>query len=71
MRTLIDIPQPQIEALSELGRRRRLSRAAIVRAAIGEYLSRNGLADREGCFGLWGRKAADGLAYQRRVRAEW
>jgi predicted transcriptional regulator len=68
---LIDIPDPQIEALGELGRRRRMSRAAIIRQAIAEYLSRNGTEDRDSAFGLWGPKAPDGLAYQRRVRAEW
>ena len=71
MRTLIDIPDRQIEALGELGRRRQMSRAAIVREAIGEYLSRNGVEDRDSDFGLWGREAPDGLAYQRRIRAEW
>jgi len=71
LRTLIDIPDPQVEALGELGRRRRMSRAAIIRQAIGEYLSRNGAEDRDSEFGLWGLKTPDGLAYQRRVRAEW
>ena len=38
MRTLVDIPERQLEALAEIGARRKLSRAAIIREAIEAYL---------------------------------
>jgi hypothetical protein len=71
MRTLIDIPDDQISQLADVGRRRGASRAALVREAIGEYLERQGGEPRSSAFGLWGKRAPDGLAYQRKLRAEW
>ena len=71
MRTLIDIPASQIAALSTLCDRLKQPRAAIVRAAISEYLARHHQPDAEDAFGLWGAAAQDGVAYQREVRGEW
>lgn len=71
VRTLIDIPDDQIAGLADVGRRRGASRAALVREAIGEYLDRHGGEARETAFGLWGKRAPDGLAYQLKLRAEW
>jgi metal-responsive CopG/Arc/MetJ family transcriptional regulator len=71
MRTLIDIPDRMAEALGAIGARRRVSRASLVREALSEYLDRHGTADRGAAFGLWGRHVRDGLAWQRKIRAEW
>jgi hypothetical protein len=71
MRTIIDIPDDQVAQLADVGRRRGVSRAALVREAIGAYLERHGGKARESAFGLWGKGAPDGLAYQRKLRAEW
>jgi metal-responsive CopG/Arc/MetJ family transcriptional regulator len=71
MRTLIDIPQPDLENLDALSAKRNLPRAAVVREAIAEYLARHA-HDSSQAFGLWGeQKRRDGVAYQRKVRAEW
>ena len=70
MRTLIDLPEDQLRALSEIGRRTRRSRAAVIRDAVADYLtSRRGEAAE--AFGLWGAKGVDGLTYQKKARAEW
>ena len=71
MRTLIDIPDTQIAALSAVCERLKQPRAAIVRAAISEYLDRHHRPAETGAFGLWGPTAPDGLAYQRGMRDEW
>jgi metal-responsive CopG/Arc/MetJ family transcriptional regulator len=71
MRTLVDLPEPDVQALDEIGRRRRVSRAKVIRQAVGEYLARNAEGDVEAAFGLWRDQAVDGLDYQRRAREEW
>lgn len=71
MRTLIDIPEPIAEALTEIGARRKRSRASVVREALGEYVSRHRAGSLDAAFGLWGKSAGDGLAWQRKIRSEW
>lgn len=71
MRTLVDIPDDQIQALATLCERAHQPRAALIREAIAEYLARHHQADTQAAFGLWGSEAEDGLAYQDRLRAEW
>lgn len=71
MRTLIDLPEPDLKTLDKLSGDRKLSRAAIVREAIAEYLARHKPAADQ-AFGLWGQQAhEDGVDYQRKARAEW
>jgi len=71
MRTLIDIPDAQIAELGAVCERLKRPRAAVVRAAISEYLARHRRSADADAFGLWGLTAQDGLAYQRERRAEW
>lgn len=71
MRTLVDLPDSQVQALADLCKRERLSRAAIIRDAVAEYLERHAVKPVDAAFGLWGAEAPDGLAYQEQVRAEW
>jgi predicted transcriptional regulator len=71
MRTLIDIPDAQIEALAALCERVNQPRAAIVREAIAEYIAKRRVAYQPNAFGLWGRDTEDGLAFQAKARAEW
>ena len=71
MRTLIDIPPDQIEAIAALCARVKQSRAAIVRTAIAEYLVKRKVIDHDDAFGLWGAETEDGLAFQEKARAEW
>jgi predicted transcriptional regulator len=71
MRALIDVNDAQIEALDALAKRVRRSRAALIRAAIDDYLDRHFREQVEDGFGLWGDRKVDGLAYQEKVRGEW
>ena len=71
MRTLVDIPEYDLNALDDLSRHRRLSRAEVIRAAIREYLVRHRGADCDDAFGLWARGAEDGPEFELRLRSEW
>ena len=71
MRTLIDLPDTQIQALAALCERVRQPRAAIIREAVAEYLERRSTKPLDAAFGLWGSEAPDGLTFQEKARAEW
>jgi predicted transcriptional regulator len=71
MRTLIDLPDSQIQALAALCERVRQPRAAVIREAVAEYLERREMKSADAAYGLWGDKAVDGLAYQHKARAQW
>jgi predicted transcriptional regulator len=71
MRALVDMNDVQVDALDSLAKRMRQSRAALIRAAIDEYLARHRREQVEDGFGLWGAHKVDGLAYQKKTRSEW
>ena len=72
MRTLIDLPDSQIEALAALGEQFRQPRAALIREAVAEYLARHrSPKSADEAFGLWGSGGPDGLAFQKKARSEW
>ena len=71
MKTVVELPEEQIEALKRLSERSRLPRAALVRQAVAEFLLlHQGKTDGE-AFGLWKNRKLDGLDYQRRLREKW
>ncbi|HWF75886.1 MAG TPA: CopG family transcriptional regulator [Caulobacteraceae bacterium] len=74
MRTLVDIPDDQLEELTKLAEREKVSRAALVREAVAALLSakrKTGDDAIDAAFGLWAGMEEDGLAYQERLRSEW
>ncbi len=71
MRTIVDLPDRQIEALKQLSESAHSSRAELVRRAIDEYLARHLPAQDDDAFGLWEKRKTDGLIYQERARDEW
>ncbi len=71
MRTLVDIEDTAIEQLDNLAARSKQSRAALIRQAISEFLGKGRSQAAADAFGLWGKQKIDGLAYERKVRAEW
>ena len=71
MRTIVDLPDEQIEALKRMSDSARLSRAELMRRAVGEYLARHQPAPDDEAFGLWKKRKIDGVAYQEHARAEW
>ncbi len=71
MRTLVDIGDQEVKALDRLARREKMSRAALIRKAIDDFLARNNADSEVEAFGLWGAGKIDGLAYQEDIRSEW
>jgi hypothetical protein len=71
MRTIIDLPADQLEALDSLCRREGISRAEGVRRAVAEHLQQHQTANAHEAFGLWRGRGVDALAYERRLRREW
>ena len=71
MRTLVDIPDRQIEELEVICKKNDLSRAEVVRRAIAAFIERNRASSTDQAFGLWSKNAEDGLDYQTRMRSEW
>jgi len=71
MRTIVDLPDEQIQVLKELSKESHLSRAELVRRAIAEYLQHHHCDQAEDAFGIWRHKARDGLDYQSELRNEW
>ncbi|HWG18843.1 MAG TPA: ribbon-helix-helix protein, CopG family [Acidobacteriaceae bacterium] len=70
MRTLVDLPENDLEELNELSRARKTSRTQLIRLAVKGYLAENRPGLKES-FGLWKDRGEDGLAYQERLRREW
>ena len=70
MRTLVDLPERELEQLTALSRSRKTSRAELIRQAVAGYLAQN-KAGVEDSFGLWKDRGVDGLAYQESLRDEW
>ncbi len=73
MRVLIDIPDDDLAELDSLARQHGRSRAAEVREAIGQHLRhRSGTDWINRGAGFWRDRAdiGDGVAYQRRLRAD-
>lgn len=75
MRTLIDLPQTQLDALDAYCREERISRAEAVRRAVGRFVPaatapKRGLREHP-AFGSWRRRRINAVAYQRRLREEW
>jgi metal-responsive CopG/Arc/MetJ family transcriptional regulator len=71
MRTLVDLGDSQIQALDELSKKEKRSRASLIRQAIDDYLGKQRDKQAGDAFGLWGKRKVDGLAYQEKVRGEW
>lgn len=77
MRTTVELPQDQVEALDRMSEEDRRTCEAVIRAAVADYLEqqRSDRSDRraamEAEFGIWKDRGIDGLEYERAIRAEW
>lgn len=74
MRTLVDIPDDQLQELTKLAEREKVSRASLVREAVAELLAvRRRSCGGEALAAAFGIRPdmEDGLAYQQRLRSEW
>lgn len=70
MRTLVDIPDSQLEALAAICKAKKMARAQVIREALAAYISTHKPSHEE-AFGSWGKRKVDGLAYQKKLRSEW
>ena len=70
MRALIDIPDIHVQALAEIAEKERMSRAALIRVAIANFILARKTPSRVESLGLWGT-GEDGVAYEDRIRSEW
>lgn len=78
MRTIIDIPEKDVNALDLLAKKRDLPRAALVREAVEHYLAaeqNEAKGNLDKYFGVFKGadlfEGMDGMAYQKKMRAEW
>jgi hypothetical protein len=74
MRTIVDLPKEQIEALDSYAKTKGISRAAVVREAVATYLpGKKEKIDfrKHPAFGSWKGPKVDSVEYVRKLRAEW
>ena len=71
VRTIIELPENQLEALDAICRRDGISRAEAIRRAVAAHVGRESLAARSSAYGLWRDRPVDGLALQESLRNEW
>ena len=79
MRTIVDLPKEQIEALDTYAKSKGVSRAAVVREAVATYLPEKKKKKRDlnywrnhPAFGSEKKpKGFDSVEYVRKLRAEW
>ncbi len=71
MRTIVDLPEEELQALKAVAKRHKISQAEAIRRAIRTYLAARPAPGRQSpAFGIW-RGREEGLGYQRALRAEW
>jgi hypothetical protein len=71
MRTIVELPQDQIDALDGICRAEGISRAEAVRRAVALLVAERAAGASRRAFGLWKGRRTDGVASQRRLRGEW
>ena len=71
MRTIVEIPQEQIEEMDRLRKTKRVSRTELIRQAVETFLREQRQTAGHGAFGIWKSKPVDALAMERKLRKEW
>jgi hypothetical protein len=75
MRTIVDLPDEQLQALDAYSKKYGVSRAEAVLRAVAMFLPkqrRRRLDFRSHpAFGSWKDREVDSVEYQRKLRAEW
>lgn len=75
-RTIISLPEAELRWLKQVGKRRGVSMAALVREAVVEYRARvespeSSVSALEKTAGKWKGRRPDGVAYTDALRREW
>jgi len=71
VRTIIDLPEDQIRALSDLCHKEHISRAEAIRRAVQKLLNEHSKEETDSAFGIWKNRKEDSRNYVERIRAEW
>lgn len=73
MRTIIDIPDIQVKVLNQLSKKKKVSRAEIIRQALTNYITNYSKTKNsyKKSFGILKDKKLDGIEFQRKLRKEW
>ena len=71
MRTIIDLPENQINAIAELCKLQGISRAEAIRRAVSEMLNHQQTAGRDKAFGAWKDKKVNSRDFVDALRREW
>ena len=79
MKILLDIPEPQLQSVTDLAKSQGVSRSQLIRNAVDSYLLPR-TKPMSSYIGLWARAAErspegldqlDALEYQDKLRSEW
>lgn len=75
MRTIVDLPEEQLQWLASVCAREGISRAEAIRRALVAAREKESKANFErdlaATFGMWKDRGIDALAYERALREEW
>jgi hypothetical protein len=73
MRTIVNLPKDQIQALDQYGKKHRVSRTEVVRQAVAAFLPVKGGAGRFNNHPAFGsmKTRVDAVKYIRELRSEW
>ena len=73
MRTIVDIPDEQIKILNQMVKRKKVSRAEVIRQALASYIASDAKNKKgyKSAFALWKRLKLDSVLYQQKLRSEW
>lgn len=71
MRTIIDLPQEQIDSLKEMSAETNASRAQLIRYAVHEYVQSYQASQSDSAFGIFKEQPIDSIEYQQNMRGEW
>lgn len=71
MRTIVDLPGEQLDALARICRDQKISRAEAIRRAVDRMIQESPTPQKEAGFGIWKNKRIEGRAFVEKLRAEW
>jgi hypothetical protein len=71
MRTIVDIPEKQLDALAHLCSQQNISRAEAVRRAVDRLLKESSTPRKDAGFGIWKSKRIDSRKFVEKLRSEW
>jgi metal-responsive CopG/Arc/MetJ family transcriptional regulator len=71
MRTIVDLPDEQLEALARLCAKQEISRAEAVRRAVDRLIKESKSEQKDVGFGIWKHKKMESCRFVEKLRNEW